>query len=130
MPGNFLIAQRSLDEISLRDNINNLIQCCRMELVSAKQSKCIILALEPGLSFGDKMPSSGWNEALITYVLAASSNIDTNTIPKIVYDNGWARNGAMKNGKSFYGIQLPSALIMAARFSFRIILSWVLIRKT
>ena len=31
----------------------------------------------------------GWNEALITYVLAASST--THTIPKIVYDNGWAQ---------------------------------------
>jgi hypothetical protein len=47
----------------------------------------------------------GWNEALITYVLAASAT--TNPIPKIVYDNGWALNGAMANGKSFYGINLP-----------------------
>jgi len=53
------------------------------------------------------MPVSGWNEALIVYVLAASS--PTHSIAKSVYDEGWARNGAypMKNGKSFYGIQLP-----------------------
>jgi hypothetical protein len=53
------------------------------------------------------MPVSGWNEALIVYVLAASS--PTHPITKSVYDEGWARNGAypMKNGKSFYGIQLP-----------------------
>jgi hypothetical protein len=44
---------------------------------------------------------------MITYVLAASSNVDSNTIPKIVYDNGWAHNGGMKNGQSFYGIPLP-----------------------
>jgi hypothetical protein len=36
--------------------------------------------------------------ALITYVLAASSNVAANTIPKIVYDNGWAVMAA-KNGK-------------------------------
>lgn len=48
---------------------------------------------------------SGWNEALITYILAASANQDS--ISKMVYDNGWARNGAMKNGKQFYGIILP-----------------------
>lgn len=49
----------------------------------------------------------GWNEALIVYVLAAAS--PTHSIPKVVYDQGWARNGAypMKNNKSFYGIQLP-----------------------
>jgi len=51
------------------------------------------------------MQISGWNEALIVYVLAASSNTDS--IPKIVYDNGWAQNGAIKNGNSYYGIQLP-----------------------
>jgi hypothetical protein len=49
----------------------------------------------------------GWNESLIVYVLAAAS--PTYPIPKAVYDNGWARNGAypMQNNKSFYGIQLP-----------------------
>ncbi len=51
------------------------------------------------------VPVSGWNEALITYVLAASASV--NPIPKLVYDNGWAHNGAMANGKSFYGVTLP-----------------------
>lgn len=47
----------------------------------------------------------GWNEALITYILAAAS--PTHAITKSTYDKGWARNGAMKNGKTFYGINLP-----------------------
>ncbi|MCP9768311.1 beta-glucosidase [Lacihabitans sp. LS3-19] len=47
----------------------------------------------------------GWNEALITYIMAAAS--PTHPIKKSVYDAGWARNGDMKNGKSFYGIKLP-----------------------
>lgn len=47
----------------------------------------------------------GWNESLITYVLAASST--TFSIPKIVYDNGWASNGGMRNNNLYYGIQLP-----------------------
>ncbi len=51
------------------------------------------------------MPVTGWNEALIVYVLAASS--PTFPISKQVYDEGWARNGAIKNGKTFFGIQLP-----------------------
>ncbi|MFT4093896.1 MAG: glucoamylase family protein, partial [Niabella sp.] len=47
----------------------------------------------------------GWNECLITYVLAAAS---TNySISKTVYDNGWARNGAMKNGNQYYTYTLP-----------------------
>lgn len=48
---------------------------------------------------------SGYNEALITYVLAAAS--PTHSIPKEVYTQGWARNGAIVNGKTFEGITLP-----------------------
>ncbi len=53
------------------------------------------------------MGISGWNEALIIYVLAASS--PSNTIPPVVYTSGWARNGSfpMVNNKTFYGIKLP-----------------------
>ncbi|MFT3847095.1 MAG: glucoamylase family protein, partial [Lacibacter sp.] len=47
----------------------------------------------------------GWNEALIVYVLASSSRTDS--IPKIVYDNGWASNGAIVNNNTYYGYKLP-----------------------
>ncbi len=47
----------------------------------------------------------GWNEALITYILAAAS--PTYPINKTVYEKGWASNGSMKNGRSFYDIPLP-----------------------
>lgn len=63
----------------------------------------------------------GYNEALITYVLAATS--PTHGIKKIVYDEGWARNGQMKNGKSFYETVLPlgpdyGGPLFFAQFSF------------
>jgi hypothetical protein len=51
------------------------------------------------------LPIQGWNEALNTYILAAGS--PTSAIPKSVYDQGWARNGGMKNGNTYYGVQLP-----------------------
>ncbi len=47
----------------------------------------------------------GWNECLITYVLAASS--PTFPISKTVYDNGWADNGNMRNNGTYYDFQLP-----------------------
>jgi len=61
----------------------------------------------PNYNWDMNMPVAGWNEALIVYVLAASS--PTYAISKPVYTEGWARNGAspMKNGKSFYSIKLP-----------------------
>lgn len=47
----------------------------------------------------------GWNEALIIYVLAASS--PTHSVASEVYHNGWAKNGGIGNGKNFYDINLP-----------------------
>ncbi len=47
----------------------------------------------------------GNNETMIAYVLAASS--PTHSIPASAYHLGYARNGAIQNGKSFYGITLP-----------------------
>lgn len=51
------------------------------------------------------MTVSGWNEALIVYVLAASS--PTHSITREAYDIGWARNGSFRNGNSYYDIVLP-----------------------
>lgn len=47
----------------------------------------------------------GWNESLITYVLAASS--PTFPIDKSVYDNGWADQGSIRNNGFYYDFKLP-----------------------
>ena len=47
----------------------------------------------------------GWNECLITYVLAASS--PTHPIGANVYHEGWAKGADFHNGKEYYGIGLP-----------------------
>jgi hypothetical protein len=50
-------------------------------------------------------PIKGWNECLITYVLAASA--PKNPIDKKVYVDGWANSNTFYNGRQFYGITLP-----------------------
>jgi hypothetical protein len=59
-------------------------------------------------------PNSGWtvnlkiegyNETLITYVLAASSL--THGVSADVFHKGYMRNGAIVNGNSYYGYVLP-----------------------
>jgi hypothetical protein len=47
----------------------------------------------------------GWNECLITYVLAASS--PTHPIDADVYHEGWAKNNSFKNGNTYYGTKMP-----------------------
>lgn len=44
---------------------------------------------------------TGYNECLITYVLAASS--PTHGVPASVYHQGWAKNGAINTDLSLYG---------------------------
>jgi hypothetical protein len=50
------------------------------------------------------VPIQGYNECLITYVLAASS--PTCPIKAEVYNNGWARNGSIKTNASAYNLEL------------------------
>ena len=49
-------------------------------------------------------PLEGYNECLITYILAASS--PTHPIPASAYHNGWARGGAITSDKMAYGYPL------------------------
>ncbi|MGO1242737.1 glucoamylase family protein [Sphingobacterium sp. JB170] len=49
----------------------------------------------PSHSFGMNHPVRGFDECLISYVLAASS--PTHPIDTAVYNQGWARNGAIKS---------------------------------
>jgi hypothetical protein len=50
-------------------------------------------------------PIKGYNECLITYILAASS--PTSSISRRVYENGWANSNTFFNGKTYFGIKLP-----------------------
>lgn len=59
----------------------------------------------PDYNWDMNMPVAGYNEALIVYVLAASS--PTYPISKAVYTEGWAQNGNIVNGKTYYGYTLP-----------------------
>jgi hypothetical protein len=59
----------------------------------------------PSNGFDMNFPVFGWDEALITYVMAASS--PTHPISKELYENSWVRGSGWRNGKSYYGITLP-----------------------
>lgn len=59
----------------------------------------------PNNGFDMNFPVWGWNECLITYIMAASSPF--HPIPKAVYDGSWVGSQGFKNGKSYYGVTLP-----------------------
>jgi len=94
-------------EIALRNSINNLWNGVEWNWFRQNGQNTLYWHWSLDFNFAIGQQISGWDEAMIVYALAASSPVDSNRIPKIVYDNGWALNGAIKNGKSFYGITLP-----------------------
>ncbi len=94
-------------EIALRTNINTLWNAVEWNWFRQNGQNVLYWHWSPTLSFIINQPINGWDEAMIVYALAASAPVDSNRIPKIVYDNGWALNGGIRNGKSFYGITLP-----------------------
>jgi hypothetical protein len=94
-------------EVTLRNNINNLWNAVEWNWFRQNGQNVLYWHWSPNYNFSTNQQISGWDEAMIVYALAASSTVDSNRIPKIVYDNGWALNGAIKNGKSYYGLTLP-----------------------
>ena len=92
-------------ETALRKDISTIYNEVEWDWFRKDNSNTLYWHWSPTQAWDMNMPIRGWNEALITYVLAASST--THGIPKNVYDNGWANNGSMKNGGTFYNVQLP-----------------------
>ena len=93
------------NEINLKNKINDIWNAVEWNWFTKNKENVLYWHWSPKYNWEMNMKVSGWNEALITYVLAESS--PTFPITKAVYDEGWARNEQMKNGKQFYGITLP-----------------------
>jgi hypothetical protein len=92
-------------EITLRTDIDSIWHGVEWDWFRQNGKKVLYWNWSPNSGFAVNVPIQGWNESLITYVLAASST--THGIPKPVYDSGYARNGAMVNNNTYYGYQLP-----------------------
>lgn len=92
-------------ETSLRDDINELWNGVEWDWFRNGGQDVLYWHYSDAKQWLMNLPIRGWNECLITYILAASSN--THSIPKSVYANGWASGSSFLNGNTFYGYQLP-----------------------
>lgn len=92
-------------EINLRKDIDSLWRGVDWDWFRQGGKNVLYWNWSPNHSWAVNVPIQGWNETLITYVMAASS--PTHGIPKAVYDSGFTRNGAEKNGSSYFGYMLP-----------------------
>jgi len=92
-------------ETTLRNDINSLWNAVEWSWFRKSNENVLYWHWSPNYGWDMNHKIQGWNECLITYILAASST--TFGIPQAVYREGFARNGAMQNGNTYYGYQLP-----------------------
>ena len=94
-------------ETALRNDINFIINRIEWDWFRQGSQNVLTWHWSPNLGFVINQQIKGWNETLMTYILAKSSA--THTIPAVVYTNGWASNGSSGfiNGNTYFGLQLP-----------------------
>jgi len=95
-------------ETTLRTDINTLYNNVEWDWFRQGTQNVLYWHYSPDRGWVMNLPIRGWNECLITYVLAAAST--THGIPAAVYTNGWAGNGSTNgfiNGNTYYTHQLP-----------------------
>ena len=92
-------------ETNLRSDINTLYNNVEWDWFRNGGQNVLYWHYSPDKAWIMNLPIKGWNESLITYVMAASST--THGIPVSVYTNGWKSGSNYINGNSYYGIQLP-----------------------
>lgn len=93
------------EESQLREDITRLWEEIEWTWFQKEDEKVLYWHWSPQHGWQMNLKIQGWNESLIVYVLAAAS--PTHPISKEVYDQGWARNGGMRNGSTYHGITLP-----------------------
>ncbi len=95
----------STAEQNLRNSINSICNNVEWDWFRKNNEQVLYWHWSQTNNWNMNVQIKGWNECLITYVLAASSS--SHSVPKTVYDQGWASNGGLVNGKTYYGVQLP-----------------------
>lgn len=93
------------EEQNLIGQINGLLDTIEWDWYTQDGQNVLYWHWSPNHDWRMNHQIRGYNEALIVYILAASSK-DFGIKPD-VYHQGWAQSGDIVNGNTFYGITLP-----------------------
>jgi hypothetical protein len=94
-----------VQENAIKSKINSLWEAVEWDWFTKGGENVLYWHWSPNYSWQMNLKIEGHNETQIIYILAASS--PTHAINKDVYTQGYARNGAMVNGNSYYNNNLP-----------------------
>ncbi|MCW3464872.1 glucoamylase family protein [Chitinophaga nivalis] len=92
-------------ETALRNNINQIWREAEWNWYTQGGQHQLYWHWSPNHGWSMNHAIKGWNECLITYVMAAAS--PSYAIAPEVYHEGWAGGRSFKNGQTFYDIRLP-----------------------
>ncbi len=107
-------------EASLRGRITTLWEEVEWNWYT-QEGEVLYWHWSPNNGWATNQPIRGWNECLVTYVLAASA--PRYAIDPLVYHRGFAAGGGFRNGNTYYGIELPLGMpyggpLFFAHYSF------------
>lgn len=92
-------------EQDIRNKINWMWSEIEWDWYTREGQEVLYWHWSPNNGWAMNFPLRGYNETLITYVLAASA--ERYPVSANVYHRGWAQSNFFKNGKEFYGYRLP-----------------------
>lgn len=110
MAAGLLTVRQYLDPVNHSENelitqINTLLDEIEWNWFTRGGQDVLYWHWSPTVGWAMNMQVKGYNEALITYFMAATS--ETFPVPASVYHSGWASSSYFVNGKTFYGYELP-----------------------
>ncbi len=95
----------SIEEKYFRKRVQQIWDAADWNWHSKGDNKFLYWHWSPANDFDMNFPVYGYDEALITYIVAASSPY--HSISKELYENCWVKSASWKNGKKYYGFELP-----------------------
>jgi hypothetical protein len=93
------------EEKLLRKQITNLWETVEWDWYASRGDNHLYWHWSPNFAWEMNMPIRGYNECLITYVLALGS--PTHAIKPEVYENTWKKSDFYENGNTYLGYKLP-----------------------
>jgi hypothetical protein len=99
----YLDSTNSAEKLIIQ-RINTLVNAVEYDWFTQGQN-VLYWNWSPDYGFDLNVRIQGYNETLITYIVAAAST--THPVSAAVYHQGYAQNGAIMNGNSYYGFMLP-----------------------
>ncbi len=95
----------TLKEKYLTKRINEMWDAANWNWHTQENNTKLMWHWSPENGFDMNFPVWGYDEALITYIVSASSK--WHPIDKAVYDNCWVKSPSWKNEKIYYGYKMP-----------------------